>query len=582
MPMYRKLTTAAAVAALTLGLAACGGGGSDEPTATAPPPTTTPDPMPPAPTPVDVTLPETPMGHAAMAGMYSIPAGGSATSGGVMFSCAAGGEDCAVTVAEDGTATALGGDVEASLTEVAQMALDEENQAAALVARNRIIGEDSAIEGATALPARATASATSGLDRANIRVTRGAGAAARVRVTPAPAGYTPAEEAAMSNGDWAGTRLTRIVGPNTDQLVVYTDIEQPDRVQFYDFDAKATTDARYAYPGTLPTDSGGNQRAFLPTDTITPLTIGGATAGAGAFSRATLDPNEFPQPGPSAGGDVTQRYRMATAAALTHSFKGNYNGAAGTYICTVTTAGDPCIVTVAPNGAYTQTQGTWTFTPELNSLAYQGDGTFMSFGWWLRTPNNPDGAYAFEYYADGTAYAPTQDAANASTPPRGTATYSGRAAGRYVIQTVEAAGVTGGMSGEFTAAATLTANFSAQDAQGAAAPTVEGSITGFQGEMGAMSGWEVTLHRQALANDAAALGANFTGNQLDPTLPRFNGATATMGDQTAYGSWTGQFFGNQVDATGTNVNRAAPIGVGGTFHADNDAASIAGAFGANR
>ena len=44
--MYRKLTTAAAVAALAFGLAACGGGGSDGPTASAPPPTTTPDPTP--------------------------------------------------------------------------------------------------------------------------------------------------------------------------------------------------------------------------------------------------------------------------------------------------------------------------------------------------------------------------------------------------------------------------------------------------------------------------------------------------------------------------------------------------------
>ena len=138
------------------------------------------------------------------------------------------------------------------------------------------------------------------------------------------------------------------------------------------------------------------------------------------------------------------------------------------------------------------------------------------------------------------------------------------------------------MSGEFTAAATLTANFSAQNAQGAAAPTVEGSITGFQGEMGGMSGWEVTLNRQALANDAAALGALFTSGQPDPTLPRFDGATATMGDQTAHGTWTGQFFGNQVTATGANVTRAAPIGVGGTFQADNESASIAGAFGANR
>ena len=45
MPMYRKLTTAAAVAALAFGLAACGGGGSST-TSTTPPPTTTPAPTP--------------------------------------------------------------------------------------------------------------------------------------------------------------------------------------------------------------------------------------------------------------------------------------------------------------------------------------------------------------------------------------------------------------------------------------------------------------------------------------------------------------------------------------------------------
>ena len=277
---------------------------------------------------------------------------------------------------------------------------------------------------------------------------------------------------------------------------------------------------------------------------------------------------------------MTQRYRMATAALQVHSFKGIYNGAAGTYSCDSGAPGTACVVSVAPNGAYTQTTGTWTFTPELNAMAYQADGTFMSFGWWLRRPNNPDGAYAFEYYADGGPYA--QVAGQNANPPTGTATYSGRAAGRYVVQDIGASGVTGGMSGEFTAAATLTANFSALNAAAAPAPTIEGSITGFQGEMGGMSGWEVTLHRQSLADNTAALQAGFTSGQIDPTLPRFDGTTATMGDQTAYGMWRGRFYGNQVTATGANVDRAAPIGVAGTFQADNEAASIAGAFGARR
>ena len=183
------------------------------------------------------------------------------------------------------------------------------------------------------------------------------------------------------------------------------------------------------------------------------------------------------------------RYPVAAAGAAinTVSFRGNYNGAGGTYICT-NAAGTPCIVTVSPAGLYAQAAGTWTFTPELNARAYQSDATFMSFGWWLRTPAGADGAYAFRYYADGTpVFAAT------ATAPTGSATYNGRAAGRYVVQEVGAVGVTDGVSGEFTAAATLTANFDAMNTGGTPAPTIQGSISGFQGEMGGMSDWAVTL-----------------------------------------------------------------------------------------
>ena len=79
MSMYRKLTTAAAVAALAFGLAACGGGRRQRrPTAR---PTTSnddPDPMPPAPTPVAVTVPDAmylDAANAPMAGSMTIAAG---------------------------------------------------------------------------------------------------------------------------------------------------------------------------------------------------------------------------------------------------------------------------------------------------------------------------------------------------------------------------------------------------------------------------------------------------------------------------------------------------------------------------
>ena len=104
---HKKLTTIAAVAALAFGLAACGGGGDDDTTMMEPPP------PPPPPMPVAVDL----MGSSdLMAGMTTIGAGDSVTVGYTTVSCAAGGEDCMLTIAQDDvtgalSASALGGTV---------------------------------------------------------------------------------------------------------------------------------------------------------------------------------------------------------------------------------------------------------------------------------------------------------------------------------------------------------------------------------------------------------------------------------------------------------------------------------------
>ena len=66
----------------------------------------------------------------------------------------------------------------------------------------------------------------------------------------------------------------------------------------------------------------------------------------------------------------------------------------------------------------------------------------------------------------------------------GPATYSGRAAGRYVVQELGTSGVVDGSSGEFTAAASLTATFSPN------ASMISGTVTNFQGDGDAdMSNW---------------------------------------------------------------------------------------------
>ena len=297
---------------LAFGLAACGSS-SDNDTAETTPPVVTPDPMPME--PVAVTIPDTPMGHAAMAGMLSIPEGGSATSGGVMFSCADGGGDCEVTVADDGTASATG-DVMAALTADAQKASEDEQMTAAVMARDRIIGKDRALEQAMNLPAATDAAMTVG--EANILISRGPSAMARVRVIN-PTGYTASDMMAPANGDWAGTRLMRSVTGATQHLFVYTDIESPTRIQFYDFDGVATTPSLY--------DSGDDAPVTAPNDGYSPDVAPLPLPLVGLMTRGNLDA-KFMSPGDPEDGDVTQRFPVAATLNST-SFQGNYNGAPG-------------------------------------------------------------------------------------------------------------------------------------------------------------------------------------------------------------------------------------------------------------
>ena len=566
---YMRGTGIALVAALALGLAGCGSSG-DSDTAADDTPVVTPEPTP---TPVAVVVPDAMYldeDNAPSAGSTTIAAGESATNNGVTFSCPAGGSDCAVEVMADGSVTSTGGEATAALsadamTQVAQSKKDAQDAAdrMAMEHRDRIIGKDRALESASNLPATATADAL--LDEDEIIITRNAGAAAVVRVRGGAgiAGYT-ASDGPILPGDstWAARRLVRNVPGAKQHLFVYTDIGPPTRIQFYDFDRDPTTPARYT-DATPPSHT----NPYGSGDNLTPLDLYDGTNNL--LTRGSLDSN-FMSPGPAAGGDVVQRFPLPTATATALRRQGNFNGAPGTYICTAASAGTACQVTITPTGTYTETSGTWTFTPELNATAWRNDTEFMSFGWWMQEPNSSDGAYMFQYYADGNAHTPAP-----GTLATGTATYSGRAAGKFVTQEIADGGVTGGEAGMFTAAATLNASF------GETANAISGRISGFQTDNAGVdvSGWEVTLHRKTLGAKATLANPFPTITETDPTRATFDGVTATMGGQTAHGDWAGQYFG---DANTGNTRNAYPLGVGGTFQADNEVANIAGAFGARR
>ena len=552
---YMRGTGIALVAALALGLAGCGSSG-DSDTAADDTPVVTPEPMP---TPVAVTVPDAgylDADNMPMAGMLMIAAGMTGTSGGVTFLCAAGGDDCEVTIADDGGVMATGGTVTASLTADAMMQVADAKDMKAdeiLAARDRLIGKDRALEGASNLGL----TGTNGLDEDEIRISRAAGKGASVRST----GYVASEMMAPANGDWAGTRLMRPVSGATQHLFVYTDIAPPTRVQFYNWDGVATTTPLYA---NATMDALTSPFVELPgTSDVPPLDL--FDGSVNWLSRSNLDAGKFMSPGPAEGGTITQRFPVARVGDTTVSFQGNFNGAAGTYICTGAANG-ACTVTISPSGVYSEGVGTWTFTPEVGATAWRTDRDFISFGWWLQEPTSANGSYSFQYYANGS-----QPFAAPTAVATGSATYNGRASGKYVAQEIGDAGVTGGMAGIFTAAATLNANFSPT------ANTISGRIHDIVGEDGAMTDWEVTLNRKSLGAEGNLANAFPSAGQPNPALPRFDGATATMGDQTAHGDWAGQFFGNT-----PRIPNAYPTGVGGTFQADNEAVSIAGAFGARR
>ena len=577
--MYRKLTTVAAVAALAFGLAACGGGGGGNGDTGM----QMPDPTPPAPTPVAVAVPDAMYldeDNAPMAGSMSIAAGDSYTNNGVTFSCPAGGDACEVEVMADGSVTSTGGEAMAALTDaamlqVAQAKKDAADAAAAMALemRDRIIGKDSALENAANLPATVAAGGIVGED--DITITRAGSGPAKVTST----GYSAADDPALPNGDvWIGSHLTQAVaGVGTNHLFVYTDKEPATRIQFYNFDNDAATPHKYA--------NAEIDALTQPADSETPytgLTLEGSAGTTNPVSATTLDMTRFPAPGPVEEGTVTQTYAVNddqdtpdTPGDDIVSIPGNYDGAGGRYECT--NSGAACTVAVTPGGAYTLT-GTWTFVPELNATAWLQDGgsaagtqigEFMSFGWWLQEPTAQTGTYTFRYYADGTPYDPSASVNLAD----GETTYTGRAAGKFVVQEIDDTGVTGGEAGQFTAAASLIADFSGTLAGG----SISGTISGFQSDNANVdvSGWMVTLESQALV-EAPGTGLTSTGTNNDPDDSGFDGATAVMGDQTAHGTWASQFFGQP------SKTDAYPLGVGGTFQADNEAASIAGAFGARR
>ncbi len=578
-----KLALSAGAIALSMALVGCGGGGSSGPSSMMeneekeqPEQTTTTETM-----THKVDLPEDrpTTGYVAPMASDTVTVAAGETeqlgSSSIQVMCPDDGDACEITVDANGDIQSSVEGAEASLTEAADKLLMAENEGI----KDRIIGKDRALEN----PGLVSGTAATGLDLTDFSVYRGPSAAARIKVSGFGASDTPA----LSNGDWAGKRLTRKTATATEHLVVYSDIEAPGRVQFYNFDGSVATPDLYdgeiqgRGSGTPPIPAVNTR--YTSESGIYPLVLVSSTGpNASLFNDDNLD-SHFMSPGPAAGGTKRQTFSQSAYQGGEISFQGDFNGASGTYACAPANSGTSCQVEISTAGVYTPRNAgdVWTFEPELNATAWRQDRAHVNFGWWLSVPDSQNNAYNFQYFHNGGGSlsdyndGPTDEARS----PTGTATYNGRAAGHYVVQEVGDTGVTGGMHGEFTAAATLNATFGTNN------NLLSGTISGFSGDNpDLISGWSVRLHQKALGaidsdSPTTTDWAFSAATNITPTSPDYQGVTATMGDETAHGDWTAQYYGS---STGAAEPNAQPLSVGGVFQADNDKVSIAGAFGASR
>ena len=239
------------------------------------------------------------------------------------------------------------------------------------------------------------------------------------------------------------------------------------------------------------------------------------------------------------------------------NISGSYSGVPGNYMCTPA-EGSQCTATKVDSG-FTLTGGTWSFKPTDPMARLMGtpDGAYASYGWWLHKSAD-DTTYTASAFVDNRG---TEPAALNIAALRGTAEYSGGAAGKYALSSS-----TGGTNdaGHFTARAMLNATF-------AETHEISGVIDNFIGADGQMRNWKVELNKSTVSDLGAIAG--------DPTVSDSTAAQMTVWTidgmaAAAAGQWSGSL--QDVSAGGV------PMIATGTFHSEyGTSGSIIGGFGAD-
>ncbi|MCY4348975.1 MAG: hypothetical protein OXC25_03895, partial [Thiotrichales bacterium] len=236
----------------------------------------------------------------------------------------------------------------------------------------------------------------------------------------------------------------------------------------------------------------------------------------------------------------------------TYETAGSIAGASGTFTCASGGVAAPEANPAPPANACGVTNqnthfvfnGPWVFTPNRGATIQVDDAEYMYFGWWARqtNPNNSAGTWTFRTF-HGPAANGNRSTADEVARLSGTVTYKGPAVGQYSF--FQPLG--GGHShyGEFTANATLTANFTdSGDGSGAQEETVSGTIDGFKTLVGESrtpvdrSDWVLTLRQRNIASGIIPpTGADSTSAVTWLTNDNPTAAPAA-------GTWEAAFYSN--------------------------------------
>ncbi len=365
----------------------------------------------------------------------------------------------------------------------------------------------------------------------------------------------------------------RMKDRKTDTLTVYTNVDEATGEEF---------DEYYAPGGTVNTDrllADGATSAFIPGTDTDPETI------YGALTFATSGDDEGKGYKHMMGSKIPTGAGQNREIEADDDFTGTFRGIPGTYACS--DAGACTLTTNDDNELSVGGTGVLTFTPRktvndtedkhMISGVYP-DGNYLVFGYWLQegTDRAGDATYAVNAFYGGSELIDGTSFASLSSLV-GQATYNGEASGMYAkkaLSVVDGALVgTPSKAGQFTASASLTANFGA-DAKVATGEIfmITGTISNFLDDSGtAIDGnWSLALNGD-------------TGNIVSSgdDFGTFSGDTGSGSNK---GMWEGQFFGipRGTDGTALAGTTDYPTSAAGKFTGHFQNGHVIGAFGATK